>query len=85
LRQSLSETDLTEDLKKINLPTLILHGDDHQIVPIQAAALKSVKIVPNATLKIYRGAPHGLTGRTIRGSTPTCWPSSKAEPQLAAK
>jgi non-heme chloroperoxidase len=60
--KAFSETDLTEDLKKIDVPTLILHGDDDQIVPIQAAALKSSKIVPNATLKIYPGAPHGLTG-----------------------
>jgi non-heme chloroperoxidase len=57
-----SETDLTEDLKKIDVPTLILHGDDDQIVPIQASALKSSKIVPNGELKIYPGAPHGLTG-----------------------
>jgi non-heme chloroperoxidase len=60
--KAFSETDLTEDLKKIDVPTLILHGDDDQIVPIQAAALKSSKIVPNATLKVYPGAPHGLTG-----------------------
>jgi non-heme chloroperoxidase len=60
--KAFSETDLTEDLKRIDVPTLILHGDDDQIVPIQASALKSSKIVPNATLKIYPGAPHGLTG-----------------------
>jgi non-heme chloroperoxidase len=60
--RAFSETDLTDDLKKIDVPTLILHGDDDQIVPIQAAALKSAKIVPEATLKIYPGAPHGLTG-----------------------
>src|SRR5262245_53471850 len=56
-----SETDLTEDLKKIDVPTLIIHGDDDQIVPIADSALLSAKIVPNATLKIYPGAPHGLT------------------------
>lgn len=55
-----SETDMTEDLKKFDVPTLIVHGDDDQIVPIVAAALKSSKIVPNAELKIYKGAPHGL-------------------------
>jgi non-heme chloroperoxidase len=55
-----SETDLTEDLKKIDVPTLILHGDDDQIVPIGASALMSSKIVKNATLTIYEGAPHGL-------------------------
>ena len=55
-----SETDTTEDLKKFDVPTLIIHGDDDQIVPIVASALKSSKIVPNAELKIYQGAPHGL-------------------------
>jgi non-heme chloroperoxidase len=55
-----SETDLTEDLKKFDVPTLIIHGDDDQIVPIGASALLSSKIVKGATLKIYPGAPHGL-------------------------
>jgi non-heme chloroperoxidase len=55
-----SETDFTEDLKKMNVPTLIVHGDDDQIVPIGAAALRSVEIAPQATLKVYPGAPHGL-------------------------
>jgi non-heme chloroperoxidase len=55
-----SEVDYTEDLKKIDIPTLIAHGDDDQIVPIGAAALISSKIVKNATLKVYPGAPHGL-------------------------
>ena len=55
-----SETDFTADLKKMDLPTLILHGDDDQIVPIGASALRSSKIAPRATLKIYPGAPHGL-------------------------
>lgn len=58
--KAFSETDLTEDLKKIDVPTLILHGDDDQIVPIQASALKSVKLVKNAQLKIYKEAPHGM-------------------------
>jgi len=57
-----SETDLTEDLRAIDVPTLIAHGDDDQIVPIAAAALRSVELVPGATLKVYPGAPHGLTG-----------------------
>jgi len=56
-----SETDLTEDLKKFDIPTLIIHGDDDQIVPIADSALLSSKIVKDATLKIYPGAPHGLT------------------------
>src|SRR4051794_10770442 len=55
-----SETDLTEDLKKIDVPALIVHGDDDQIVPIKPSALLSSKIIPNATLKVYEGAPHGL-------------------------
>ena len=55
-----SETDLTEDLKKFDVPTLIIHGDDDQIVPIDASAKLSSKIVKGATLKIYPGAPHGL-------------------------
>jgi non-heme chloroperoxidase len=55
-----SETDLTEDLKKFDVPTLIIHGDDDQIVPIVASALLSSKIVKGATLKVYPGAPHGL-------------------------
>jgi non-heme chloroperoxidase len=55
-----SETDFTEDLKKIDVPTLVLHGDADQIVPIVAAGLRSAKIVKNATLKVYEGAPHGM-------------------------
>jgi len=58
--KAFSETDLTEDLKKIDVPTLILHGDDDQIVPIAASALLSAKLVKSAVLKIYPGAPHGL-------------------------
>jgi non-heme chloroperoxidase len=55
-----SETDHTEDLKKFDVPTLIIHGDDDQIVPIGASAMLSSKIVKGATLKVYPGAPHGL-------------------------
>jgi non-heme chloroperoxidase len=58
--KAFSETDLNEDLKKIDVPTLIIHGDDDQIVPIADSALLSSKIVKNATLKVYPGAPHGL-------------------------
>lgn len=58
--KAFSETDFTEDLKKFDVPTLILHGDDDQIVPIQAAALQSAKIVKNAKLKVYPGFPHGM-------------------------
>jgi len=58
--KAFSETDFTEDLKKFDVPTLIIHGDDDQIVPIGAAAMLSSKIVKGSTLKIYPGAPHGL-------------------------
>jgi len=58
--KAFSETDQTEDLKKIDVPTLILHGDDDQIVPIADSALLSAKLVKGVTLKVYKGAPHGL-------------------------
>jgi len=58
--KAFSETDFTEDLKKFDVPTLIVHGDDDQIVPIADAALLSAKLVPNATLKIYPGGAHSL-------------------------
>jgi non-heme chloroperoxidase len=58
--KAFSETDQTEDLKKFDVPTLIVQGDDDQIVPIAAAAYKAAKLVPNAVLKVYEGAPHGL-------------------------
>jgi non-heme chloroperoxidase len=58
--KAFSETDMTEDLKKFDVPTLILHGDDDQIVPIASAALLSAKLVKGAELKIYKGAPHGM-------------------------
>ena len=59
--KAFSETDFTEDLKKFDVPTLVLHGDGDQIVPIGAAALSAAKLVKNAKLVIYPGAPHGLT------------------------
>ena len=59
--KAFSETDLTEDLKRIDVPTLIIHGDDDQIVPIADSALLSAKIVADAELKVYPCAPHGLT------------------------
>ncbi|AKB38064.1 Non-heme chloroperoxidase [Methanosarcina siciliae C2J] len=58
--KAFSETDLTEDLKKFDVPTLILHGDDDQIVPIGASAMLSSKLVKDTTLKVYKGAPHGM-------------------------
>ena len=58
--KAFSETDLTEDLKKIDVPTLIMHGDDDQMVPIGASAMLSAKLVKGSTLKIYPGLPHGM-------------------------
>ena len=58
--KAFSETDFTEDLKKFDVPTLIMHGDDDQIVPIGGSAMLSSKIVKGATLKVYAGLPHGL-------------------------
>jgi non-heme chloroperoxidase len=58
--KAFSESDCTEDLKKFDIPTLILHGDDDQIVPIAAAGMLSSKIVKGAEFKIYKGAPHGM-------------------------
>ncbi|MGW2826729.1 alpha/beta fold hydrolase [Streptomyces sp. NPDC001443] len=59
--KAFSETDLTEDLKTFDVPTLIIHGDDDQIVPIVASANKSSRLVKDATFKVYEGAPHGLS------------------------
>ena len=58
--KAFSETDFTEDLKKIDIPVLVMHGDDDQIVPIAAAGLMSAKILKHATLKVYPGFPHGM-------------------------
>jgi non-heme chloroperoxidase len=58
--EAFSETDFTEDLKRFDVPTLVLHGDDDQIVPIGASAMLSSRIVKGATLKVYPGAPHGM-------------------------
>lgn len=58
--KAFSETDFTEDLKKIDVPTLLIHGDDDQIVPFADSAPLSLKLIPNARLEVYKGAPHGL-------------------------
>lgn len=58
--KAFSETDFTEDLKKIDVPTLVMHGDDDQIVPIGASGLLSAKLLKKATLKVYPGLPHGM-------------------------
>lgn len=59
--RAFSETDFTEDLKQFDIPTLVVHGDDDQIVPIDAAGRASAKLIANARLVVYAGAPHGLT------------------------
>ncbi len=58
--KAFSETDFTEDLKAIEIPTLVMHGDDDQIVPIDDSARLSAKLLKNATLKVYEGYPHGM-------------------------
>jgi non-heme chloroperoxidase len=58
--KAFSETDFTEDLKKMSIPTLVMHGDDDQIVPFADAGALSAKLAPNATLKVYPGLPHGM-------------------------
>ncbi len=58
--KAFSETDFTEDLKKFDVPTLIIHGDDDQIVPIASSGMASAKLIKNSILKVYKGAPHGL-------------------------
>ena len=59
--KAFSETDFTEDLKAIDVPVLVMHGDDDQIVPIADSALLSIKLLKNGTLKIYPGLPHGMS------------------------
>ena len=58
--KTFSETDFTEDLKRFEVPTLVTHGDDDQIVPISASAMRSSQLVRNAQLKVYKGLPHGM-------------------------
>jgi len=58
--KAFSETDFTEDLRRIDVPVLIMHGTDDQIVPIADSALKSIKLLKNGTLKTYEGLPHGM-------------------------
>src|SRR5262245_17358583 len=58
--QAFSETDFTEDLRSIDVPTLVMHGDDDQIVPISASALRSIELLKKGTLKVYKAFPHGM-------------------------
>ena len=75
--KAFSETDLTEDLKRFDVPTLVLHGDDDQIVPIGASAMLSSKIIKNAKLVVYKGAPMACARPSRIASTPSCSRSSK--------
>ena len=59
--KAFSETDFTEDLRKVDVPTLVIHGDDDQVVPIDASGRSCAKLVRDAKLIVYPGAPHGLT------------------------
>ena len=67
--KAFSETDLTEDLKKIDVPVLLVHGDDDQIVPLDDSSRLSAQLIKDATLKIYPGAPHGLANTTAYKNT----------------
>jgi len=58
--KAFSETDFTEDLKMIDVPALVLHGDDDQVVPLAISAPRSAQLLKNSTLKIYKGFPHGM-------------------------
>jgi non-heme chloroperoxidase len=84
--KALSETDFTEDLKKFDVPTLIIHGDDDQIVPIDLGGRASVKLVKNATLKEYPGAPHGVadTHKEKLNADLLTFARSAAKPKKAA-
>jgi pimeloyl-ACP methyl ester carboxylesterase len=72
-----SQTELTEDLKKISVPTLVMHGDDDQIVPYADSAPLSAKLVKGAVLKTYNGFPHGMPTTNAAETMPTCSRSSR--------
>ena len=74
-----SQTDFTEDLKKISVPVLVMHGDDDQIVPYADSGPIVGQAVKNGTLKTYSGFPHGMPTTKRRRSTPTCWRSFRRD------
>ncbi len=74
-----SQTDFTEDLKKITIPVLVMHSEDDQIVPYVAAGPQSAKLLKNGTLKTYKTSRTACPLRTRPRSMPTCWRSSRAE------
>lgn len=82
--KAFSEIDMTEDLGRIEVPTLIIHGDDDQIVPVKASACRSVQLVRNVTLKEYPGEPHGLA-QISAYKDETCSSSSKPEAAIGER
>ena len=81
--KAFSETDFREDLKKFDVPTLVIHGDDDQIVPFNIAGAKSAKLIKGATLKVYKGAPHGLMSTIQEQFNADLLAFCKQEPEVA--
>jgi non-heme chloroperoxidase len=82
--KAFSETEFTDDLKKFDVPTLVIHGDDDQIVPITVGGLRSSKMIKGATLKIYKGAPHGLMTTHKEQFNTDLLEFARQQPQAAA-
>jgi non-heme chloroperoxidase len=82
--KAFSETDFREDLKKVDVPTLVIHGDDDQIVPITVGGARSSKMIKGATLKTYRGAPHGLMTTNKQQFNADLLEFARQQPQAAA-
>jgi non-heme chloroperoxidase len=82
--KAFSETEFTDDLKKFDIPTLVIHGDDDQIVPITVGGLRSSKMIKGATLKIYKGAPHGLMTTHKEQFNTDLLEFARQQPQAAA-
>ena len=80
--EAFSETDFTEDLKKFDIPTLFIHGDDDQVVPVTITAVRAAKMIKDATLKIYKGAPHGLMATNKEQFHSDLLQFAKQEPKL---
>jgi non-heme chloroperoxidase len=81
--KAFSETVFTDDLRKFDIPTLVIHGDDDQIVPINVGGLRSSKMIKGATLKIYKGAPHGLMSTHKEQFNADLLEFSRQQPQSA--
>ncbi len=82
--KAFSESDFREDLKKVDVPTLVIHGDDDQIVPINVGGLRSSKLISGATLKVYKGAPHGLFATHKQQFNADLLEFSRQQPEAAA-